>query len=226
MDGEPRRAARWPVALAIVVGIGLGGGTFVLTRPEQAPAVELRGSVEAPDQTADAIAFLKAWDRFRNSTFVVDLKFERQVTGIEQPLVGPGRIVQQPPVRATFGFGGQSLVTGEGEQSCADVEQGQACTGVSDSEPYDVQVARELSAFSQLLSGKTPVYRVVNSGSGCFAFTLYRAVGLPPYGDRASFCFDPASGAMTLFETVSSSGRDRVTATEVRTSVLPEDLEG
>ena len=220
------RTSRPLAVLAVFCGIGLGGAEFAITRPTPAPEVELTGSTQLPDQTTDAVSFLKAWDRFRNATFVVDLRYERRVTGIDEPLVGPGRIVQQPPVRVTLGFGGQSVMTGEGEHSYAGVGDGEACTAVNESDPYRVQVARELSAFSHLLSGTAPVYRVASTGSGCYSFTLYRAVGLPPYGDRALFCFDPASGAMTLYETVSAAGRDRVTATEVRTQVLPEDLEG
>lgn len=224
MDRDVKRL--WSLLAAVAFGVGLGVGLFFITRPEASVSPALTGSEVPPDQTVDAVAFLKAWDRFRNATFVVDLNSERYVTGIEQPLVGPGRIVQQPPVRVTFGFGGQSVTTGEGQQSCAGVGGREACTGVSGAEPYGVQAARELSAFSQLLSGSAPVYRVVSTGGGCYSFTLYRAIGLPPYGDRASFCFDPVSGAMTLFETVNAAGRDRVTATEVRTQVQPEDLEG
>ena len=53
---------------------------------------------------------------------------------------------------------------------------------------------------------------------------LYRAMPLPPYGDAAQFCFDSATGAMTLFETTSSDGADRTIAEHITPVVTEADF--
>jgi hypothetical protein len=98
------------------------------------------------------------------------------------------------------------------------------CTAATQTEPYDVQVARELSILSQYFSGDTPLYRVDAPSPSCFRLFLYRAMPLPPYGDAAQFCFDAPTGAMTLFETSTAGGSDGATALQISTTVTEADF--
>src|SRR5205814_6693516 len=124
-----------------------------------------------------------------------------------------GVLVQQPPRRIVRAFGNESLVFADGAQTCElGAEASTLCTAARQTEPYDVQVAQELSILSQYFSGDTPLYRVEAPTPNCFRLFLYRAMPLPPYGDAAQFCFDGATGAMTLFEMTTASGSDRTTA--------------
>ena len=209
------------IALAVLLGVGVGVGAVVVTDRGGSDAVN-QGSLAdpsltglPPDHVANSIAFLNAWDRFRNGTFVVNLRFERTVTGIKEPLVSGGILVQQPPRRVVRAFGNESSVFADGAQTCEiGADSSSLCTAAQKAEPYDVQVAEELSVLSQYFSGDTPLYRVEAPSPGCFHLFLYRAMPLPPYGDAAQFCFDSATGAMTLFETSSASGSDRANIAE------------
>ena len=226
------RARSWLlIGLAVLLGVGVGIGAAVVTGRDGSEAVdqdELADPSTAslpPQQVANAVGFLNAWDRFRNGTFVVDLRFERTVTGKDEPLVSAGILVQQPPRRIVRAFGNESSVFADGAQTCElGAESTSLCTAARQTEPYDVQVAQELSILSQYFSGDTPLYRVEAPSAGCFRLFLYRAMPLPPYGDAAQFCFDPATGAMSLFETTTASGSDRSIAQRITPTVTDADF--
>lgn len=216
----------WLVAIGVFVGGALGGGAYALvgrdTPPAPAPLVE---SDPLARQYDHGVAFMRAWTKFRTGTFVAELRVERTVAGLTDPLVSEGLIVQAPPARIVNGWGGQVTTVGDKEQSCALGEEDQAkCGTVATKESYTNEVALELSTFSQYFSGREPLYKVDRSSDDCFELTLFRSRGLPPYGDRAQFCFDSATGAFTVFETASAAGRDRVTATRISATVTPDDF--
>jgi hypothetical protein len=219
------------VVIGIAIGVGVGfGAVVVLDRGSSAPlpatSTQLSGDQSLPpEHRANAIAFMQAWELFRNATFVAQLRFERTVAGKDGSLVSDGTLVQRPPQRVVTGFGDQSSLFGDGAQTCELGADGtEVCAAPRTSEPYDVSVARELSTLSQYFSGDTPLYRVDAPSPGCFRLFLYRSMALAPYGDAAQFCFDAATGAMTLFEKTTDGGRDRVTATNVSAAVTDADF--
>ena len=229
-DGVKERARSWVlVGLAVLVGVGVGIGAVAVTGDDGSDAVdqaELADPRGLPaEHRANAVRFLDAWDRFRNGTFVVDLRFERTVTGKDQPLVSAGVLVQQPPRRIVRAFGNESSVFADGAQTCElGADSTSLCTAAHETEPYDVQVANELSTLSQYFSGDSPLYRVDAPTANCFRLFLYRAMPLPPYGDAAQFCFDNATGAMTLFESTTAGGGDRTIAERITTTVTEADF--
>ena len=163
---------------------------------------------------------------FATATFVVDLRFERTVTGKDVPLVSAGILVQRPPRRIVRAFGNESSVVAEGAQTCElGVDATSLCTAAHPTDPYDVQVAKELTILSQYFSGDSPLYRVEAPTANCFRLFLYRAMPLPPYGDAAQFCFDNATGAMTLFESTTAAGGDRTIAQGITTTVTEADFD-
>ena len=212
-----------------MLGVGIGVGAVVFTGGGDSnannPPVLPDPSGLPPQDHANAVAFLNAWNRFRNGTFVVQLHFERTVTGKDAPLVSSGILVQQPPRRIVRAFGNESSVFANGAQTCElGAQSSTLCTAAQQTDPYDVQVATELSILSQYFSGDTPLYRVEAPTPNCFRLFLYRAMPLPPYGDAAQFCFDAATGAMTLFEMTTSAGSDRTTADSITTTVTDADF--
>ena len=229
-DGVKERARSWAlVGLAVLVGVGVGIGAVAVTGDDGSDAVdqaELADPSGLPaEHRANAVRFLDAWDRFRNGTFVVDLRFERTVTGKDQPLVSAGVLVQQPPRRIVRAFGNESSVFADGAQTCElGADSTSLCSAAHQTEPYDVQVATELSILSQYFSGDSPLYRVDAPTANCFRLFLYRAMPLPPYGDAAQFCFDNATGAMTLFESTTAGGGDRTIAERITTTVTEADF--
>jgi hypothetical protein len=224
------RARTWVlVGLAVLVGVGVGIGAVVVTGDGGSDAVdqpELADPSGLPaEHRTNAVNFLNAWERFRTGTFVVDLRFERTVAGKDAPLVSAGILVQQPPRRIVRAFGNESSVSGEDAQTCElGADASSLCTPAHQTDPYDVQVASELSVLSNYFSGDAPLYRVEAPNASCFRLFLYRAMPLPPYGDAAQFCFDAPTGAMTLFETTSASGTDRTTAERITTTVTDADF--
>ena len=218
------------IGLAALLGIGVGIGAVTVTGGDGSDAVDVAALADPsglpPEHRANAVAFLDSWDRFRNGTFVVDLRFERTVTGKDVPLVSAGVLVQQPPRRIVRAFGNESSVFADGEQSCElGADASSLCTAAHPTEPYDVQIANELSILSQYFSSDTPLYRVDAPAPNCFRLFLYRAMPLPPYGDAAQFCFDAATGAMTLFEMTSASGSDRTIAQRITPTVTDADFD-
>jgi hypothetical protein len=218
------------VALAVLVGVGVGTAAVAVTGDDghdQADQAELDDPHGLPpEHYANAKAFLDAWHRFRTGTFMVQLRFERSITGKDSPLISDGILVQRPPRRVIRAFGNESTVSGADARSCELGENASSLCGPEQSTgPYDVQVAEELSILSQYFSGDAPLYRVEAGGSGCFRLFLYRAMPLPPYGDSAQFCFDAATGAMSLFETTTADGTDRTIAQNISTTVTDADFE-
>lgn len=213
----------------MLVGVAVGIGAVAMTGNEGSDAVDQSDLAEPGGLPAqhrgNAVRFLDAWDRFRNGTFVVDLRFERTVTGKDVPLVSAGILVQQPPRRIVRAFGNESSVAADGAQTCElGADATSLCTAARPTEPYDVQVAGERSILSQYFSGDSPLYRVDAPAANCFRLFLYRAMPLAPYGDAAQFCFDDATGAMTLFETTTAGGGDRTVAERITTTVTEADF--
>ena len=218
------------VGLAVLLGVGVGVGAAAFTSDDGSDAVDEVELADPrglpPEHRANAVGFLEAWERFRKGTFVVDLHFERTVTGKDLPLVSEGILVQQPPRRVLRAFGNQSSVFADSAQSCElGAEASSLCAPAHQTESYDVQVAQELSILSQYFSTDTPLYRVEAPTASCFRLFLYRSMPLPPYGDAAQFCFDSATGAMTLFEMTTASGGDRTTAMGITPTVTEADFD-
>jgi hypothetical protein len=217
---------------AVLFGAGIGAGAIALTGDPSEPGVGAGRVAELadprglpPDHLADATAFLEAWQRFRTGTFVVGLRFERTKPGSDVPLVSDGLLVQEPPRRVVRAFGNESSVFGDGAQTCElGVNDSSLCGAAHPTEPYDVQVAEELSTLSQYFSGETPLYRVDATTSGCYRLFLYRPMSLAPYGDAAQFCFDARTGAMTLFEMTTTGGTERTTSLFISETVTDADF--
>jgi hypothetical protein len=222
------RVRAWLVTgLAVFLGVGVGIGAIAATGGDSTDAVdELAEPSGLPaEHQTNAANFLSAWQRFRTGTFVVNLRFERTVTGKDAPLVSDGILVQQPPRRVVRAFGNESSVSADDAQTCElGADASSLCAPSHQTDPYDVQVANELRTFSSYFSGATPLYRVEAGVANCFRLQLYRAKPLPPYGDAAQFCFDSATGAMTLFETMSSDGADRTIAERITPVVTEADF--
>lgn len=175
----------------------------------------------------NARAFIKAWERFREGTFTLELQLERTVTGLPEPLVSAGTIVQAPPQRTVRGFGSQSNVFGDVAQTCeVDSEGNQVCTAAHETESYREAVVREMATFAQYFETERPLYAVSLGTPGCYQLQLNRQSATTPYGTATKFCFDAATGAMTLFERTDDHGTDRAEATNVSSLVDPAAFGG
>lgn len=181
----------------------------------------------ADGHEADAAEFVEAWERSRTGTFVVRSDFHRE-TARGGELDSDVLLVQRPPDYLVHQFGSVEGRLDDRLVGCSPDPAGQSVcrpTGERSDTSYDETVAREVTTFEQYFFGDDgPLYRVTAKGGDCFDLHLTRLLPSAPYGDEARFCFDDASGALTLVRIERAEGTDLTEAVEVRTDVRDEDF--
>jgi hypothetical protein len=169
-------------------------------------------------------AFLTAWERSRRSTFVVTSTFRRELDN-GRHLDSTTYLAQRPPDRMAAGLG-----TAEGTVDGRIVRCGSAPDGRFDCLPgptapdYEQGVQKEMRAIRSYVTGSPSLYRVTRGEGGCFELTQSGGYPLLPYGTRARFCFDAATGAPTLIEIHRRGSVDTTKASAVRAAVTDRDF--
>jgi len=209
----------WGLPAAIVGGLVLVGAVAaVIDRPDRddAPPASTAPPTSAPDPAAVA-AFLAAWERSRTAPFVLEADYRQERGGVVVQ-EGPQRTVQRPPDRLVEQFGSIDGRLGSRRVGCAPGPTGAlACRWGSDAPPFDDEVATELRRLRGYVEGDRPLYRVTADADGaCFDLALALRFPVPPYGERARFCFDAATGAPVHQEVVRGDVVDRTVARSVR----------
>lgn len=179
-----------------------------------------------PPPAEDAsIEFLNAWARSRTTTYAAEGVFTRTLDG-EPALEADVRTAQRPPDRLEVLPGSASGRSQGRRLACAAVEGGElSCRLGRDVGPYEEAVAREVLSLRQEVVGEDRRYDVTADGD-CFVLTLVRSGTGAPYGTRAEFCFDPASGALTSSRVERGRAVDTVEMGPIRTEVTDEELGG
>jgi hypothetical protein len=185
-----------------------------------------RVAVAGPVATrqADVDAFARAWQRSRTGTWVVRLAFTRR-TAAGGRIDDEIRIAQRPPDRLIVGpLGAVAGRIGDRTVNCGTGATGALrCAGDQPVLPYADEAAREVATLRSYFAGRSPLYTLEHDGD-CFTLRLRRRYPSPPYGDRARFCFDRATGAPTRREVHRREGTDVQRAVEVRGEVSADDL--
>jgi len=212
-----RRASPHPAAGAVA---GLLVGTLVAGALAAQDVAASHG--ERDRTTVDA--FANAWRRSREGTWVVRMAFTRR-TAERGRLDDELRIAQRPPDRLIVGpLGAVAGRIGDRTVNCGTGATGVfRCAADQPAPRYDDEVDREVSALRSYFAGRLPLYGLDRVGD-CFALRLRRVYPSPPHGDRARFCFDPATGAPTRREIHRPEGTDVQQAVEVRTDVSADDF--
>jgi hypothetical protein len=206
-----------------LVGSLLAGG--LVTRDVVSRGDDERPPAGLTTRVVDRAEFLGAWARSRRGTWVVRLAFTRRTVAGGQ-LDDEMRIAQRPPDRLVVG----PLGAVTGRLGGSTVNCGLGATGVlrcgrgTPAPPYAEEVRGEVDALRSYLVGTSPLYRLQREGR-CFVLSLRYRYPSPPYGDRARFCFDAATGAPTRREVYRPEGTDIQRAVEIRTRVVADDLE-
>jgi hypothetical protein len=177
------------------------------------------------EQPGAARAFLTAWERSRTGTWALEGTFQR-VQGGRAVLTTAVHAAQRPPDRLRIGLGSVDAVEGGRRLACApDAEGVVACRDGGPAPPYREEVRSELSVLRTYVTGAGRLYGVVADDGGCFTLRLRGAYLTPPYGQRARFCFDGATGAPVRSEIERLEATDRTVAVSVRARVSDADLE-
>ncbi|HEX9681773.1 MAG TPA: hypothetical protein VGA13_01710 [Acidimicrobiales bacterium] len=231
-----------PPRLRIAVGAGFMVGllgvvavwdvdTVATGGPSPASGGPTTTTTGPPPQTdvAAARAFLVAWEHSRSSTYAVTVDFERIVDDVGQ-LAATNRIAQRPPDRLVIGSGSAHRRDATQLEVCDLAGDGSlVCSPPEPASPYSDEVAEAVAAVAVLVSDDPPEaiapYAVAREGDDCFALTLRIGLPAPPFGDRARFCFDGATGAMISSEIRRQGSRDVTVARELTAVVTDADLE-
>ena len=184
--------------------------------------------------TIDAAAadrFALAWQRTREGTYVAAGTYERRSELTGASLSSEDIVAQRPPRRLHRQMGG---VEGRDDNRLivcpappADEEERPApCTlGPPSGPSYAQDIADEVAALRAMTIGDRPLYRVRASSPGCFELTQLRIEPRAPFGVRASFCFDSATGAVAMSRVRHAGGTvEVVVATAIGSTVTDADL--
>lgn len=192
-----------------------------------APDVERAegGDFDASEQ------FARAWERSRTGTFVAVGVYRRtsEVTGAT--IRSDDVVAQRPPRRLHRQLGGVEGRDDDRSIVCPAPPEGseerEPCRlGPSAGETYLQSVEREVAGVRSLTTGPAPLYDVREDDDGCFSLVLERADPRAPFGVRARFCFDRATGAVRE-STVRHEGGivEVVSVTSIRATVTAADLD-
>jgi hypothetical protein len=204
--------------VALVVGAGIGVALAWVAWPSRDHVVAREPSNR--EQTRELLAAVRAAQR---ASFTEEGTFRRTTEG-RTSIDDPEVVVQRPPDRMAFGFGGWSgTVGGRAVQCSRDGRHGPylACS----TPPRPAPVADEVARLRQLLGGAHPLYRASALGGGCYQLRLVADVEVEPeYGQRAELCFDPATNAPTRRRIEHANATDDIRYTVVSSEVDPADL--
>jgi hypothetical protein len=199
----------WPVAMGVAAFAGLLGA-FAVTDSDAVREDPVAG-------------FLAAYERSRTATFVVEQTFTR--TAPDGRSISYGRrLVQRPPDDRLLVGGGNAEGRIDGRVvRCSTAPDGSSsCQQGPPAGPYDDEVAAELAELRRYVS---ELYYLAPGDPGCWVLDLVEAYPSPPYGEEATFCFDPATGAPTRLEVVRPEATDVTEAVEIRATVTGADLD-
>ncbi len=162
-------------------------------------------------------------------TWVVTESFER-VAATGRQLGSVLHRAQRPPDTLTEG-----PTSADGRRngrliSCASGPTGGlVCKDAGPAPAFTDQVNSELASLKSYLVATLPLYQVAaapGAGPGQCWRLLLAAPGYPspPYGTRAVFCFDPATGAPSYSQIVRPEATDTTTAVDISATVSSADL--
>ena len=221
------RARRGLIVGWVVVGLYAAaiGVALATTSDGNVPPADRRGDGDA------AAAFVDAWERSRQATFLRTGTFERRSDVTDAAITSEDLLVQRPPQRLHRQLGG---VDGRDDRRvivCAaqpgdDSQPAKCVFGDPAGATYQEDADAEVAALRTLVQGASPVYSVTQDGDGCFALEQLRSEPRAPFGIDATFCFDDATGAPTDSRVHYSGGIVEVVAvTDLTGTVDDADLE-
>lgn len=221
------RAATGPRPLvAIIAGLVVGLLGVVGLAGAGWPDHEGDETVAAPAESATAArAFVARWRASRLATWAVDADFLR-VMADGRRLAFDVHMAQRPPDRLVTGPSSLDARVGNERRACgADQADVVGCRQAGVARPYEAEVEDDIDVLRGYVLGRSAFYGVRVDGPDCFALRLRGPVLSPPYGERARFCFDPATSAPVRAEVWRKEATDRTTAVEVRSTPTDADLD-
>ena len=218
------------LSLGVLIGIGM----FALLDDDPEPVIGPGQPAATPFPRVDhdepaAAELVKAWERWRTSTFYARGWWERRLDGGGSPLRGAVLTVQDPPRRAVVRLGSLVESVDGSTRSCdAEVDGAvpPACTAASGGIGYDQRVATEMAVVEDYVFGETRIFDVGRGDiEGCYRAENRSLIAAAPWGLWAEFCFDDATGAMESARIRRDTAVDTEVMIEIRADVTEADFE-
>jgi hypothetical protein len=171
------------------------------------------------------VAFVDAWERSRLATYVVESTYTRELAD-GRGFSAATSVAQRPPDdRLVLGLGAvEGRLDGRVIRCASDGAGESRCFTGPPAPPYREEVDAELERLRGYVDGDRPLYRVAQRSSGCFVLVLNLDLPSPPYGRRATFCFDGDTGAPVRTVIEREEAVDTTVADRVRAEVTDADL--
>jgi hypothetical protein len=216
--------AGWVVVIAFAVLLVIAGisGARQQDRIDRSVATPV-----AADQ------FIEAWEASRTGTFVAYGTFERRSEVTGSRIASEDVLAQRPPQRLHRQLGGIEGRDDDRLLVCPALpseEDGRDAAGACElgdagGATYAASVAGEVAGLHTIVGGADPLYTVRRDDDGCFALDQTRVDPRAPFGHRARFCFDAATGAPSASRVEYDGGIVEVlVVTEIRAEVTDTDL--
>ncbi|MBV8981093.1 MAG: hypothetical protein JO086_09360 [Acidimicrobiia bacterium] len=210
-----------PVVRGVVAGLVVGVAAAVAVAVTAGEDAKRVGAPAAKPDAAER--YIADWRRSQLGTWKVVLHWQR-IVGSSR-LDDEIRTAQRPPDRLSVALGSVDARRGDRRLSCAaDADGHLHCRDAGAAPPYDQDVDANEAVLRGQLLGPNRLYEVTATSAHCYDLRLRFTYPVPPYGRRARFCFDEATGAPTLRDIDRVEGRDVQEATSVSGEVTEADL--
>ena len=195
--------------------------------------LDIRISRSSPKLTATvtsseaAQSFVEAWRKKNLGTWFVDSSYVRTLSD-GRTISGSIREVQRPPDHIRTALGSTTADLKGIAYLCAaalDPSSPQLCRESGRATDFQGRLDREMVAVTKLVTGDGRTYDVAEDPGNCYSLFLRPGLGEGQWGERAEFCFDQRSGAMTSSEIVRNGGTDNTFATSVSGDPSDRDFE-
>ncbi len=184
----------------------------------------LDGRATAPPPKLATAAFLAAFHRSLEGTYVVEADFTRRKDD-GATMTSGALVAQAPPDHLTREFGGINGAIGGRVITCSTSKGGQyVCAPSGAPEKYSNVVDTAMTALRDYFRPPVPLYTVVRSGSQCFDLTQVAEMATAPYGIAARMCFDATTGAMSYLRESLEGATDTFSAVHIRSQVTGADF--
>jgi hypothetical protein len=167
---------------------------------------------------------LAATRRSLTSTWKVEEHFVR-TTAAGRSIEATQRRVRRPPDSLLLGGGTVSATRNGRALACATGPGGELhCSDAGPAPDVEVQADQAVATLRQQVEGPNALYSV-RQDRDCFVLRLLvPGYVAPPYGQTATLCYDPATGAPVRTEIHRAEGTDLTVATSVSAAVSDADL--
>jgi len=180
----------------------------------------------SPPPSAATTAFLTGWRAHLSSSWSVDQVVERRADS-GATLSFAVHEAQRPPDSVRVGLGTVSARQGSTQLACGPTRGSQTvCRRLPAPTTWAATVDSQLAALAALVEGPSAVYRVTTDRAGCFMLALVVPPAQVPVSleRAATYCLDPASGALLSARIQRDGATDVTTTTAHHAPAVDADL--